>query len=79
MATKVSGPRELFLHELSDILTAEKTIAKMLPRLQKEAKDDKLADGFRKHLEQTRKHVTNVEQVFKKLGEKPRAERCPGM
>ncbi len=79
MATKVSGPRELFLHELGDILTTEKTIVKLLPRLQKEAKDEQLAQGFKKHLAQTRKHVQNVEQVFKKLGEKPKAERCPGI
>ena len=79
MATKMSSPRELFLHELSDILTTEKTIVKMLPRLQREAKDEQLAEGFKKHLEQTRQHVANVEQVFKKLGVRPKAERCHGI
>jgi ferritin-like metal-binding protein YciE len=30
-------------------------------------------------LEQTRQHVKNVEQAFEKLGEKPTAEKCPGI
>ena len=35
--------------------------------------------GFEEHLEETRQHVKNVEQAFEKLGEKPTAEKCPGI
>ena len=31
--TKMSDPRDLFLHELGDILYAEKTLVKALPKL----------------------------------------------
>lgn len=79
VATKISDPRELFLHELGDVLTAEKTIVKMLPKLQKEAKDKQLAQGLEKHLKQTRDHVSNVEKAFKALGERPKPETCPGI
>jgi len=79
MATKMSDPRELFLHELGDVLYAERTLVKALPKLQEEASDEELTLGFEEHLDQTKQHVKNVEQAFEKLGEKPTAEKCPGI
>src|SRR4029453_10945058 len=79
MSTQMSDPRELFLHELGDVLYAERVLVKTLPKLQEEASDEELAVAFEEHLEQTRQHVTNVEQAFEKLGEKPTAEKCPGI
>ena len=79
MSTKMSEPRELFLHELGDVLYAERTLVKTLPKLQEEASDDELALGFEEHLDETRQHVKNVEQAFEKLGEKPTVEKCPGI
>jgi len=79
MATKMSDPRELFLHELGDVLYAERTLLKALPTLQEEASDEELALGFEEHLEETRQHVKNVERAFEQLGEKPTAEKCPGI
>ena len=77
--TQMSDPRELFLHELGDVLYAERTLVKALPKLQEEASDEELAKGFGDHLEETRQHVTNVEQAFEALGEKAKAEKCPGI
>jgi ferritin-like metal-binding protein YciE len=37
-----------------------------------------LRQGFERHLEQTRAHITNVEQVFDSLDEQPTAEECIG-
>jgi ferritin-like metal-binding protein YciE len=79
VSTKMSEPRELFLHELGDVLYAERTLVKILPKLQEEASDEELALGFKEHLDETRQHVKNVEQAFEKLGEKPTAEKCPGI
>ena len=77
--TKMSDPRDLFLHELGDVLYAEKTLVKALPKLQEEASDDELAQGFGAHLEETRQHVKNLEQAFETLGEPAKAEKCPGI
>ena len=77
--TQMSDPRELFLHELGDVLYAERTLVKALPKLQEEASDEELAKGFGDHLEETRQHVKNVEQAFEALGEKAKAEKCPGI
>jgi ferritin-like metal-binding protein YciE len=79
MTTKMSDPRELFLHELGDALYAERTLVKTLPKLQKEASDRELALGFKEHLDETQQHVKNVEEAFEKLGEKPTAEKCAGI
>jgi len=77
--TKMSDPRDLFMHELGDVLYAEKTLVKALPKLQEEAADEELAQGFGDHLEETRQHVKNLEQAFETLGEPAKAEKCPGI
>ena len=79
MPSKMSDPRELLLHELQDIYYAEKTITKALPKMIGEADDRELVSGLKKHLEETKQQVKNLEQVFVELGEKAKAERCPGI
>jgi ferritin-like metal-binding protein YciE len=75
----MSEPRELFLHELGDILYAENVLVKALPKLAQEASDDELRAGFEQHLEETKQHVRNIEMAFEALGEKAKAEKCPGI
>jgi ferritin-like metal-binding protein YciE len=77
--TLISDPRALFLHELGDILGAERTIEKMLGKLQADVRDKDLARGLERHRDQTRQHVANLEEAFRTLGEQPKAERCPGI
>jgi ferritin-like metal-binding protein YciE len=75
----MDDPRELFLHELGDLLYAENVLVKALPKLAQEATDDELRRGFESHLEETKRHAENLEQVFESIGEKPKAEKCPGI
>jgi ferritin-like metal-binding protein YciE len=77
--TTMTEPRELFIHELRDVLYAEKTLEKALPKLAEEANDEELKAGFTEHLEQTKGHIENVKQVFEELGETARAQQCPGI
>jgi ferritin-like metal-binding protein YciE len=75
----IQTPRELFLHELGDILYVERKLAnEVLPNLINEVQDTEFRRGLEKHLDDTRQHVTNVEQVFDSLGEEPKAEKCIG-
>ena len=76
---EMTEPRELFTHELGDILYAEKLLLKVLPKLAEEATDPELVKGFESHLKETKQHVANLEQVFEQLGERAKAERCPGI
>jgi ferritin-like metal-binding protein YciE len=76
---EITTPRDLFLHELGDILYVEQKLAdEVLPKLIGEVKDAELKQGLEKHLKETKQHVTNVEQVFDDMGEKPSAEKCIG-
>ena len=76
---EISSPRDLFLHELGDILYVERKLAdETLPKLIEEVTDEEFEKGLETHLEQTRKHVTSVEEVFEIFGEEPHAEKCVG-
>jgi ferritin-like metal-binding protein YciE len=77
--TEITNPRELFLHELGDILYVEEQLEQeVLPKLIGEVQDQEFRKGLEKHLEQTRSHVENVETVFEQLGEQPKPEECIG-
>lgn len=76
---EMTEPRELFLHELGDILYAERVLVKTLPKLEEEASDEELAESFKAHTAETKTHVTNLEKAFDELGEKAKAERCPAI
>src|SRR6185312_2183294 len=76
---EITNPRELFLHELGDILYVEQKLADdVLPKLIGEVTDGEFRDGLEGHLRETRGHVENVKQVFAELGETPKAEPCLG-
>jgi ferritin-like metal-binding protein YciE len=67
------------MHELGDVLYAERTLVKALPKLAQEATDSTLRDAFQKHLGETEQHVTNIEKAFEMVGESAKAEKCPGI
>src|SRR5687768_10410002 len=71
--------QELFVNELRDIYDAEKQLIKALPKMAKAAESDELRAAFEEHLEQTRGHVSRVEEVFKLLGMAARGKPCEGM
>jgi ferritin-like metal-binding protein YciE len=61
------------------VLYVEQTLVKMLPKLHEEAADAELVQSFKDHLAETKQHVSNVEEAFRTLGEKPKAEKCPAI
>ncbi|MBA2383542.1 MAG: ferritin-like domain-containing protein [Actinobacteria bacterium] len=77
--SKVTDPRDLLVHDLGVVYAAEKLIEAALPKMAKEANDDELGTGFERHLEETREHVSNLEEVFRLLGEKPQRGKSPAV
>ena len=75
----ITSPRELFVHELADAMSAEQQILKALPELQKEALNADFRQALAEHETETKGHVKNLEAVFKQIGEKPEAATCFGM
>ena len=77
--SQITTPRELFLHELGDIMYVENALAnEVLPKLISEVTDEEFRKALEQHLEQTKGHLKNVEQVFEELGETPQPEECIG-
>ncbi len=77
--SEITSPRELFVHELGDILYVERALTnEALPKLIGEVQDDEFRAALEAHLEETRGHVKNVERVFELLGEDVSAEKCLG-
>ncbi|WP_458760278.1 YciE/YciF ferroxidase family protein [Afipia sp. TerB] len=70
---------DLFVHQLQDIYYAEKQLVKALPKMADKATDPQLKQGFLSHLEQTKGHVTRLEQVFQMHGAEPKAVNCPAI
>ena len=70
---------DLFVHQLQDIYYAEKQLVKALPKMADKATDPQLRSGFLTHLEETKGHVTRLEQVFKMHGVQPKAVDCPAI
>lgn len=79
MSTTMHSLRELLLHELSDLYSAEEQIIEALPKLARAASDKKLVKAFDDHLAATKEHHKRLDRVFKTLGEKPSGEVCAGM
>ena len=70
---------DLFLHTLQDIYYAEHQIEKALPDMAAKASDRELKKGFQMHLRQTKGQIKRLDQVFKKLKEKPSGTKCPAI
>jgi ferritin-like metal-binding protein YciE len=76
---QMTDPRELFVHELGDILYAENLLVKALPKMASEASNEELRSGFEEHLDETKQHVENLKQVFSQIGEPANPQKCPGI
>lgn len=70
---------ELFIDELRDIYWAEKHLVKALPKMEKAASSEELANAFAEHLAVTQEQVSRLEEVFELLGEKARGKKCDAM
>jgi ferritin-like metal-binding protein YciE len=71
--------KDLYIHELKDLYSAENQIIKALPKMAKAATNEELIAGFEAHLEQTEKHAERLEQILESHGETTRGPKCKGM
>jgi ferritin-like metal-binding protein YciE len=71
--------RDLYIHELKDLHSAEKQLTKALPRMARAATNEDLAAGFEEHLAQTEEHVNRLEKILESHNESTRGPKCKGM
>ena len=76
---KMETLQDVYVEELRDLYDAENQLLKALPRMAKAATSPELKSAFEDHLEQTQEHVNRLDQVFEKIGAKPKGKRCEAM
>lgn len=75
MPLTVTNPRDLFLTVLSDLLFVERQQAfKVLPELLMQVADPELTHVLTEHLEETRRHASDLEDVFRSAEAEPSSD-----
>ncbi|MEW7311176.1 ferritin-like domain-containing protein [Buttiauxella gaviniae] len=59
---------DLFIHDLSDVYSAEKQIIRALPKMARAATDEKLIAAFNLHLEETRGQIERLDELVENTG-----------
>lgn len=70
----IANTQELFVHELCEIYDAEHRFIEGQQEMAEHATDESLKNAILEHLDQTRQHAANIEQVFSELGQEARRE-----
>jgi ferritin-like metal-binding protein YciE len=71
--------KDLYIHELKDLFSAEQQLVKALPKMAKAANDKELAAGFQEHLQQTKEHAQRLERVLSSHKATTRGAKCKAM
>ncbi len=71
--------QDVFVDQIEDLYSAEQQLVQALPKMAKAASSDELRQAFEHHLEETRAHVTRLEQVFQDTGLPRSPESCEAM
>jgi ferritin-like metal-binding protein YciE len=70
---------DLFIHELSDIYSAEKQLTKALPRMARASTNPALAEAFEAHAEETRGQIERIDQLVEQSELKLKRMKCIAM
>jgi ferritin-like metal-binding protein YciE len=76
---KLNSLDDIFLEEVKDLYSAEKQLTKALPKVAKKASSPELKSALEEHLVQTEGHINRLEEVFRILGQPPKAKPCAAM
>lgn len=68
--------KQLYLHQIQDLYSAETQILVALPKMIARAQDDDLREAFENHLEETREQVGRLNKILGSHGGTTRNERC---
>lgn len=79
MSANIEDLRSLYISNLKKALDMEQKITKALPELIEKSTDSELSAAFRTHLEETRGHVSKVQQLLENNDGKADTETCKVM
>ena len=76
---KLENLRDLLLHNIQDLYSAENQITVALPKMAAKATSPQLRKSFESHLKETQNQITRLTQIGELLGEKVDGETCLAM
>lgn len=76
---KLTSMHDLLVHELKDLLSAEKQLVKALPKMIKAANSDSLKAAIEAHLEETKGQVERLNKAFELMEKPARPQLCKAM
>lgn len=68
--------RELYHDQLRMLLSTEEQITEALPKMIEKATDPELKRAFQTHLQETREHVTRIQQILREETNEVKSSRC---
>ncbi|MCW5935970.1 MAG: ferritin-like domain-containing protein [Fimbriimonadaceae bacterium] len=71
--------KDIYLHGLRDIYSAETQIIKALPKVIDAVTSKELKDALNRHLQETKQQAETVADIIAAHDEKPEGEHCKGM
>lgn len=71
--------REFFVHELGDMLDAERKILQILEQQQEEVQNPQMLKAIEQHHGQTEKQIERLEQVFEEIEASVEGTECKGI
>lgn len=76
---QLNSLRDVLVEELADLYSSERQLVEALPKMTNAAHSQDLRQAFQDHLDETRGHVTRLEQAFADLGIATPSETCEAM
>jgi ferritin-like metal-binding protein YciE len=76
---KLNTLQDLLIAELKDLHSAEQQLIKALPKMAEAASSDALRTALEDHLEETKRQVDRLDQIFDRLDAKPGRKKCKAM
>jgi ferritin-like metal-binding protein YciE len=72
----LATPRDLFIHELSDTMSAEHIVLKVLGEMVNETENAEARKAIQHHQKETEQQIANLEKAFELLSESPEETTC---
>lgn len=76
---ELNSLKDLLINQLEDLYDAEHRLTEALPKMADAASSPELKNAFTTHLQQTKGHITRLDQAFRHLGHTPARETCQAM
>jgi len=71
--------REVLIHELRDMYSAEQQLSKAMPRLARAVSNSELREAIENHEAETKIQIGRLNRMFELLGESSAGEHCNAM